>query len=425
MTTMSRDTSPEPTQLPSLAGAAWLERPATRAVLEALATQGFEGRIVGGTVRNTLMGLPAGDIDIATPALPEAVVAACETAGLTTVPTGLEHGTVTVVADHTPIEVTTLRRDVATDGRRATVAFTDDWAEDAQRRDFTMNAIYCDRNGQLYDPVGGYPDLLARRVRFIGDADQRIAEDYLRILRFFRFHATYANGVPDADAMGACARGVDGVGRLSAERIRAELVKLLVAPGVVAAAGGMMDIGLLPILLGTAPRPDVLAAVVAAEAHAGTVPDAMLRLSALAISSEDEIGPLASRLRLSNEERRALMAVDPVTARQLGRIDARRARQLVYDRGAGASRRAALALAALAPERRGEAGVLLEAAKTWIPPRLPVKGADLIAAGIAPGPQIGGMLADLTRWWIDNDFPDADTTRSHLATLMTARGAAG
>jgi len=415
---MTEDSDTTSIALPSLAGASWLAAPSTRQVLAALAAAGYEGRIVGGTVRNTLMGLPVSDVDIATPAEPEAVVAACASAGLVTVPTGLEHGTVTVIAAHTPIEVTTLRRDVTTDGRRATVAFTADWAEDARRRDFTFNALYCDATGRLHDHVGGYPDLVARRVRFIGDADRRIAEDYLRILRFFRFHASYATGSPDPVAMAACARGLGGIGRLSAERIRAELVKLLVAPGAVGAVRAMEEIGLLPLLLGAAPRPGTMEAIVEAEAWAGTPPDAMLRLAALAIATADDIPRLTQRLRLSNDERKALLVVDLPSVARLGHIDGRQARRIVYRNGADVARRLALTLAAIAPGRQPEARCLLETSRTWQPPRLPVSGRDAIELGLKPGPGIGAVIGELEAWWLEQDFPDEVTTRGKLETLV-------
>ncbi len=408
---------PEP---PSLAGAPWLATPWTRAVLEALAVAGFEGRVVGGSVRNALMGLAVSDIDIATPAEPNEVMQACRAAGLQTVPTGLDHGTVTVIAHHTAVEVTTLRRDVATDGRHAVVAFAKDWAEDAQRRDFTMNALYCDRTGRLYDYVGGWPDLVQRRIRFIGDADQRIAEDYLRILRFFRFHAAFGQGEPDREALAACARGVAGMARLSAERVRAELVKLLVAPGAVSAVGAMEDIGLLSMLLGTAPRPDLLAAVVDSEADFGVRPDAMLRLSGLAIAATEDIAKLAARLRLSNDERKALLVIDLQMAQALGTIDERRARQLVYQRGAEACRRLAIALAAIEPRRKDEAAVLLATAASWQPPSLSVTGADVLARGVMPGPRVGQILRELQDWWANQDFPGPAETLAHLENLIAA-----
>ncbi len=408
--------------LPSLAGAPWLSAPATRAVLAALAEAGFEGRVVGGSVRNTLMGLPVSDLDIATAATPDAVVRACTQAGLATVPTGLDHGTVTVVARHTPIEVTTLRRDVSTDGRRATVAFTADWAEDARRRDFTMNALYCDGDGRLYDFVGGYDDLVARRVRFIGDADERIAEDYLRILRFFRFHAAYASGPPDPAAMAACARGLGGIARLSAERIRAEVIKLLIAPGVVAAVRAMEDIGLLPRLLGVAPRPDVMESVVAAEARAALAPDAMLRLSALAVATGEDIERIADRLRLSNDERKALLVVDRDAVRQQGTIDERDARRIVYRLGKAGSRRLAIVLSAIEPARHREAACLLAVARDWTAPRFPVRGADVMALGVPAGPRLGALLAEVERWWIENDFPAPEMTRAKLSAVVGTAG---
>ncbi len=415
---MTENSDTSRSALPSLAGAAWLSEPATRAVLAALTSAGFEGRVVGGSVRNTLMGIAVSDLDIATPATPDAVVRACAAAGLATVPTGLEHGTVTVVARHTPIEVTTLRRDVSTDGRRATVAFTTDWAEDARRRDFTMNALYCDGDGRLFDYVGGYDDLVARRVRFIGDADQRIAEDYLRILRFFRFHAAYASGPPDPAAMAACARGLGGIARLSAERIRAELVKLLVTPGVVGAVRAMVDIGLLTGLLGVAPRPDVMESVVAAEVRAALASDPMLRLSALAIATDDDIDRVADRLRLSNDERKALLVIDNAAVHQLGLIDARNARRIAYRNGPEKSRRLALALEAIEPSRAAEAVRLLATATTWRAPKLPIVGADLIGLGMKPGREVGHVLAELERWWVEHDFPPVEPTRAKLEALV-------
>src|SRR5581483_10750916 len=201
--------------LPSLAGADWLVRPETQAVFRALAARGHAARAVGGAVRNALLGRPVIDIDIATPARPEEVMEAARAAGLAAVPTGIAHGTVTVLAAHVPHEVTTLRRDVETHGRHATVAFTDDWEADARRRDFTINALYCSGEGEVFDPLGAYPDLASRRVRFIGDAHERIREDYLRILRFFRLTAEYGEGPPAPEGLAACVAEREGLGRLS------------------------------------------------------------------------------------------------------------------------------------------------------------------------------------------------------------------
>lgn len=411
--------------LPSLAGAAWLAAPSTRGVLEALAVAGYEGRVVGGSVRNTLLGLPVTDIDIATPATPEAVIEACRSAGLATIPTGIEHGTVTVIADHRPVEVTTLRRDVETDGRRAVVAFTDDWREDASRRDFTINALYCDAAGRLHDPVGGYPDVLARRVRFIGDADARIREDYLRILRFFRFHATYACGQPDAAALAACARGHTGLARLSAERIRAELVKLLVAPGLPGAVAAMSDIGLLANVLGSAPRPGVLARVVDAERAAGAPPDAMLRLAALAVAVTDDVPRIAHRLRLSGAEEKALLVLDHRLAAKADTLDAAEARRIVYRKGAEPALRLSRALAAIRPDQPAAAQLLSKTASGWQPPRLLVSGADVLALGVRPGPAVGVLLAEVEGWWLAADFPSEERVRRELAERVSRLLGAG
>jgi tRNA nucleotidyltransferase/poly(A) polymerase len=213
--------------LPSLKDAAWLQQPETQRVFAALAVPGVETRAVGGAVRNTLLGLPTAEVDFATTALPEKVIALARSADLKAVPTGIEHGTVTLVANGVPFEVTTLRRDVETFGRHAIVAFTEDWAEDARRRDFTLNALYASSDGEVFDPLGGYADLVAGRVRFIGDAEARIKEDYLRILRFFRFNAYYGKGPLDADGLAACVALRDGLAQLSAERVAGEMMILL------------------------------------------------------------------------------------------------------------------------------------------------------------------------------------------------------
>ena len=405
------------TEAPSLAGAAWLVRPETRAVLAALAAAGYPARVVGGAVRNALIGLPVDDIDIATPALPEAVIAACEVAGLATIATGLQHGTVTVVANHRPHEVTTLRRDVVTDGRHATVDFTEDWAADAGRRDFTINALYCDAQGQIHDPLGGLADLLARRVRFIGDANARIAEDYLRILRFFRFHAVLGAGDPDPAGLAACVRGRDGIGQLSAERIRAELVKLLVAPRALDAIDAMAAWGLLTAILHVAPRHGVLRALIAAEAALGAAPDPMLRLSALALAVVEDVRHLARRLKLSTAERRALLVVDRRLGEAVAGLDPKAARRALYELGPRAWRRRILG--ALAAGAIGEAAAadLHGLPERWPVPVLPVRGADLIALGHAPGPRIGAILTEIEAWWIEADFPPSEAVRGRLAAV--------
>src|SRR5262245_36642292 len=285
-----------------LIGAEWLDRPETQAVFAALAARGHVARAVGGAVRNSLLGRPVSDVDIATDARPEDVMRAAKAANLKAVPTGLAHGTVTVVAGDRPHEVTTLRRDVETHGRHATVAFTDDWAEDARRRDFTLNALYCGADGTVFDPLGGYPDLAARRVRFIGDAAQRIREDYLRILRFFRLTAELAEGPADAEGLAACVRERAGLAILSAERVRVELLRLLAAPRGPEIVALMQDYGLLPSVLGAAPRPTLIARLANIEAALGLAPDAVLRLAALAVEVAEDAERLRDRLRLSNDQ---------------------------------------------------------------------------------------------------------------------------
>src|SRR5581483_12159264 len=270
----SSERAPAP---PSLRDTDWLKRPQVVRVFQALSKNGAAIRAVGGAVRNSLLGLPVAEIDLATTALPERVMALARSADLKAVPTGIEHGTVTVVADGMPFEVTTLRRDVETYGRHAKIAFTEDWEEDARRRDFTLNALYADRDGTVFDPLGGYADLVAGRVRFIGKPEDRIKEDYLRILRFFRFNAYYGKGPLDPEGLAACVRLRVGLTQLSAERIAGELRRILVAPGAVRAVRALFDYGLLTDVLGGAPRMMRFERLVAVEEALGLAPDPALR----------------------------------------------------------------------------------------------------------------------------------------------------
>lgn len=408
--------------IPSLAGAPWLVRLETQSVFAALEAAGHEARAVGGTVRNALLGLAVADLDLATQARPEAVIVAARAAGLSVAETGLDHGTVTIIANHVPHEVTTLRRDVATDGRRATVAFTTDWAEDARRRDFTMNALYCDRNGRVYDPLGGYPDVRARRVRFIGDADQRIAEDYLRVLRFFRFHAVLGDGPLDPAGQAACIRGRVGLDRLSAERVRSELVRLLCGARALESINAMIACGLLSRILRRAPRPGVLAALVAAEAKLQSRPDAMARLSALAVAVEEDAPPLAEHLRLSNAERDALLVIDQRLGQAFAGLDDAGARASLYRLGVLPWRRRLLGAMATASHAadRARLGHLHSLPEHWQIPQLPVKGADVVALGIPPGPLVGQIMSTLEQWWIEADFADPIVVRGKLVALVRA-----
>jgi len=403
----------------SLGHADWLSCAPAQAVFAALQTGGAEARAVGGAVRNTLLGRPVGDVDIATTARPEEVIRLAKNAGLGAVPTGIEHGTVTVVSAHRPYEVTTLRRDIATDGRHATIEYTADWAADASRRDFTINALYCDAGGRLFDPLDGYPDILARRVRFIGDARQRIREDVLRILRFFRFHAAFGEGDADPTGLRACVAERAGMARLSGERVRAELLKLLAAPRAVAAITAMFEHGLLVDVLAAVPWPQRLQQLAALEAGLGRAPDPLLRLSVLAIAVDEDRLRLAGRLRLSHAERDALIVPEPGTvSRDFGD---RAARLRLYQ--LGPDNWARHVLGAWSASRCDASDPvwrnLLALPGSWPPPRLPVRGADVLALGVPPGPHVGTILADFERWWSKSDFPmDDHTVRLKLAELV-------
>ncbi len=394
-------------ELPSLADAAWLRAAPTQAVFDVIATGGYQARAVGGVVRNALLGLPVTDIDIATTALPEEVMRLAEAAGLGVAATGLKHGTVTVIAEHHPFEVTTLRKDVETHGRHATVAFTADWAADAGRRDFTMNALYCDRNGSVFDPLDGYRDLAARRVRFIGDPHARIREDYLRILRFFRFTAEYSTSEPDPDGLHAAIVERDGLNRLSAERLRQELLRLLVAPGVNAAVAAMQGYGILAQVMPAAPRPRSLARIVEIEAGHGTARNAALRLAALAVETMEDAGRLDRRFRLSRAEHDVLQLAAAVRALDQHAPDQRRQRLLLYRRGPTEYRcliALAWARALGAPTDDRQWSQALTLPDRWTAPILPVSGADIVARGVSAGPAVGRVLRRLEAEWIADDF---------------------
>jgi poly(A) polymerase len=383
---------------------------ATRAVMAALraAGGGEAARFVGGCVRDALLGRAVGDIDIATALTPPEVTAAIERAGLRAVPTGIEHGTVTAIAEHRPFEITTLRRDVETDGRRAVVAFTTDWAEDAARRDFRLNALYADPEGRLFDPVGGgVEDALAGRIVFVGDAETRIREDYLRVLRFFRFFAWYGRAGPDPTALAACARLKDGVAGLSGERISKEFLKLLAAPDPRPAVRLMAETGVLAVV---APAACDLGRF---ERMVAIAPDPELRLAALLPDDPAAAAALATRLRLSNAQRdRLVSALTRDEAFRPG-IAPAEARALLYATGAPTFvDRAKLGWAGDGDD--GWVG-LVEVAEGWTRPKFPLGGADAKAAGLAPGPALGQALREVERWWIEQDFrPDRETLLARL-----------
>ena len=410
--------------LPNLASADWLRNPETQRVLGALEAAGFPARVVGGCVRNALMGLPVTDIDIATTALPADVQRIAKAAGLAAIPTGIEHGTITVVANHIPFEVTTLRRDVATDGRRATVAFTDDWAEDAARRDFTMNALYCNARGVVHDPLGGYADISARRVRFIGDAELRIREDYLRILRFFRFHATYGAGDLDAVGAGACVRLRAGLAQLSAERVGSEMLRLLAARNAAPVINTMFGLGLLVDVLRVAPRLVRFERLVAIEIALNVAPDPALRLAALAVHVLDDVTPLADRLRLSKDQHSVLRRSAERDWRLTATMTDQAARVTLYRLDADDyRRRVRLDWAETDDLITDHNWLRLASLPDRLPvPPFPIAGRDLLALGMPPGPEIGRMLNELEEHWIDNDFASgAEDLRAIAKTKILSR----
>lgn len=377
----------------------WIEAAPTRAVCDALTASGHRIYFVGGCVRNTLLGRPVSDIDLATEALPEATMAAAQAAGLKAVPTGIAHGTVTVIAGGQPFEITTFRQDVETDGRRATVAYSRRLEDDAARRDFTMNALYATPDGTLIDPVGGLPDLAAGRLRFIGDPDARIAEDYLRILRYFRFHAWYAD--PDAgmdpEALDACTRGAGGLAQLSAERVGQEMKKLLAAPDPAPAVAAMAITGILGRVLPGAVLV-ALAPLVALEAELGAAPDPVRRLAVLGGEG------VADRLRLSRAEAKRLARLGeaaslPDSPAVLG-----------YRHGAAMAGDMLLVRAAVLGQPLPP-GAAAEAARGGAAP-CPVTAADLMDSH--GGAALGAALKRAEALWIASDF------RAAKADLLAA-----
>jgi poly(A) polymerase len=394
-----------PSAPPSLKGATWLNRPETARVFAALAESGVETRAVGGAVRNSLLGLPVTEVDLATTALPQQVMALARKSGLKAVPTGIEHGTVTVIADGVPFEVTTLRRDVETFGRHATVAFTENWEEDARRRDFTVNALYAGSDGTVFDPLGGYEDVVAGRVRFIGDAAARIREDYLRILRFFRFNAYYGKGPFDADGLRAAVSLRGGMAQLSAERIAGEVRRLLVAPQATRAVEALFDYGLLPSVIGGVPRLERFKRSVAIEEALGHDPDAMLRLAALTVFVAEDAARVAVRLRLSNAEQ-AVLALGAGDHAESGLPEEGAAKRLLYRLGPAASAAAVLIAWADSGASANDQNwrEVLTLGERWQTPVFPLKGSDLAALGEVEGPALGALLRRLEAEWVANGF---------------------
>lgn len=386
----------------------WMRTTEAQDVVAALSGGGAPVRFVGGCVRDAVLGRQAKDVDLATPEPPQRVMELLVRAGIRALPTGIKHGTVTAVAGRAHFEITTLRRDVATDGRHATVAFTDDWVEDAARRDFTINALFCDPDGTLFDPVGGLADIKTGTVRFVGDAATRIEEDHLRILRFFRFFAHYGEGEPDADGLAACTRLAPNLKSLSAERIAGEVLRILAAPTAAATVQLMTKAGVMAQILPEATGIAALRSLCAAEDEVGVEADPLRRLAALLGAPNGPDGDLArsvaARLRLSNAQAKRLsqMIAPGVTITPLAtEPDLRRA--LYKLRREGFADVVLLAWAQAGDGGEGFAAHLAAAAQ-WSAPSFPLRGPDVLKLGVPHGPRVGELLAEVEAWWIKGDF---------------------
>ncbi len=416
----------------SVAGETWFQDTALQRVMALLNSDGGEARIAGGAVRNALMGLAVADVDIATTLRPEIVVERAKAAGIKAVPTGIEHGTVTLVVDGRGFEVTTLRRDIETNGRHAVVEFGTDWKVDAERRDLTINALYADAKGEVIDLVEGLKDIETRTVRFIGDASQRIAEDHLRILRFFRFFAYYGSGRPDADGLRACARAKDNLSSLSAERVWTETKKLLAAPDPSRAMLWMRQAGVLTAILPETEKwgIDGIHSLVAAERSLGWKPEPLLRLAAIVPPDVERLDALAKRLRLSNADALKLQQwaatptpPDEVTDVGFTRLLYRNDRQGMIFRLklALASARAAAEGDPVAMRKSARLLHLLSMSEKYVKPSFPLSGADVIAAGIPAGKRVGEILKELEEFWISRNFnPERPELAARLENMMSS-----
>ena len=406
-----------------LAHARWLKEGPLVPLLEVLNRDGEEARAIGGAVRDALLGKEPGEIDVATTAAPDDVIRRVAAAGFKAVPTGIDHGTVTVVIDGHPFEVTTLREDVETFGRKAVVRFGRDWKRDAERRDFTINALSVSFDGTVHDYVGGLADLKARRVRFIGDPATRIAEDYLRILRFFRFHAAYGEGLPDPAGLAAAIAAREGMGRLSRERVRMELMKLLVAEHAVRTLAVMTEAGILEPVLGGVPLLASLSNMIKLEATLGLDADPVQRLGALGVHVVEDAERLWQRLRLSNVERDRLTSMGDGWWRVTPAMGEKGGRALLYRIGPEC-----FTDRVLIAWTRSDAGVgdaawheLATLPRRWTAPVFPLRAKDFIKRGVGKGPQLGAALRAAEDAWIAADFP---RDKAALGTLIDTTVAA-
>jgi poly(A) polymerase len=406
----------------SLAGAAWLSAAALPRLLDALDRDGEEARVVGGAVRNALLEMPVQEVDIATTAVPEEVVKRVTAAGFKAVPTGIEHGTVTVVIDKQPFEVTTLRRDLETDGRHAKVAFGRDWKTDAERRDFTINALSVTRDGAVYDYAGGLADLAARHVRFIGDPAKRIAEDYLRILRFFRFHAAYGSSDhPYSEGIAACIASRAGLDQLSRERVRMEVLKLVVAPHAVPTLISMADAGLLLRVLGDVSYLSSFENMAKVEAAIGATPDPARRLGALGVLIAEHAEHLWQKLRLTNNEHERLASMAEGWRRMSPSFGEQASRALLYRLGPQAFTDHALLGWARSQSSTSDAQwhSLATLPARWIAPVFPLKAADFMKRGVDKGPSLGAALAAAENAWVAAGFPDEAPVLDAIAAMQS------
>ncbi len=382
----------------------WMTSSAARRVMDALNDARPDcARFVGGCVRNALLGEPVADIDIATQLVPELVQKVMIAAKIAVHPTGIDHGTLTVVADHQPFEVTSLRQDVETDGRRAVVAFTDDWALDAQRRDFRMNALYANTSGDIFDPTGGgLDDIANRRIVFVGDPETRIREDYLRILRFFRFQAWYGRTVPDEAGLAACAKLRAGLADISAERIWMETRKLLAAPQPLSSLDAMEAAGVIDQLFSESKGLKLLRKLVGLDMREGFAPDPMVRFLALFWKDAAAVHDVANRLKMSNDERHRLNWAVQHDAPLWGGITEQEVRTALYHAGQQTIRDRLML--EWAGDGTADWSEVLTLVDTWQRPTMPVSGADLLKQGLAEGPAIGDSLRKLETAWIESDF---------------------
>jgi poly(A) polymerase len=406
-----------PSGLPRRLDADWLKTGTVATLLALLDRDGEEARVVGGAVRNALIEVPISEFDIATTALPQEVVRRVEAAGFKAAPTGIEHGTVTVVIDHRGHEVTTLREDVETYGRHAKVVFGRDWRRDAERRDFTMNALSVARDGVVHDHVGGLADLAARRVRFIGEPSARIAEDYLRVLRFFRFHAAYGEGAPDPAGLAACIAARAHLDHLSRERVRMETLKLVVAAHAVPTLAVMAEVGLFEWVLACVPQLASFSNMAKLEAALDLPGDPIRRLGALAVIVSEDADRLRERLRLANAEHARLAAmaggwwhISAANAEQDGRA-------LLYRLGRERFTDRVLLAWSRSPQGAADHAwrELVHLPERWAAPAFPLRAADFIARGLARGPALGAALRAAEEAWIALDFPMEPTSIAAIA----------